>query len=416
VIHKREDIILVHDREKGEALCTRLRGRSPLFVCTIAYTQTVQIPGISAAGTTPENRELTAAADAEVLHCGKALCLEGVPSNPSGAPGPVIITKASLEDAGIEHLIVDAGMKRAPRIDCIRLPSASPALCVTSGCALPKAPELFEEGLALGEELAGRGDYLVLAESVPGGTTTALALLWALGYDAQYRVSSSMPGNPHPIKIDSSRQGLEKAGLLGHACTDDPLRGAAAVGDPMQPAVAGMALALLKKSVPVILGGGTQMMAVLALMKAMAGAKGWSVPWDILAVATTCWVSEDSAADLAGLAREIGVSPVLASGLDFGRSRYPEMRLYEQGYVKEGVGAGGAAVAAMLKTGIPAEELLRKIEPSSRGSSCIPGSRRGRRETALLSEPRAARGQEFSPPITKSGIWYYSFLSPISGP
>lgn len=343
------------------ALCDRLRGKNPLFVCTIAYTQTVQIPGISAAGTTPGNRELTAAADAEILTCGKALCLEGVPSNPSGAPGPVIITKASLEEAAIEHLIVDAGMKRPPHIECIDLPSKEFAQCASTGCANPAAPALFEEGWAVGEDLAGRAEYLVLAESVPGGTTTALALLWGLGYDAHYRVSSSMPGNPHPIKIDCARGGLEKAGLLGKPAPADPLEVAAAVGDPMQPAVAGMALAALQRT-HVILGGGTQMMAVLALMKAIAAARRLQVPWENLAVATTCWVSEDTGADLAGLAREVGVSPVLASGLDFGHSLYPAMRLYEEGYVKEGVGAGAAAVAAMLKTGIAAHALLEKIE------------------------------------------------------
>jgi uncharacterized protein (TIGR00303 family) len=322
----------------------------------------VQIPGISAAGTTPENRELTAAADAEILKCGRALCLEGVPSNPSGAPGPVIITKASLDEAGIDHVIIDAGMKRPPRIDCIGLASRQPGQCVTTGEALPNASKLFDEGIDLGKELAEKGDYIILAESVPGGTTTALAVLWALGYDAQYRVSSSMPGNPHPIKIESTRRGLEKAGLLGSNCIDEPLRAPAAVGDPMQPAVAGMAIALLGKSVPVILAGGTQMMAVLALMKALCAKEGWTMPWENLAVATTCWVSEDTGADLEGLARETAVSPVLASGLDFGVSRYPEMRLYEQGYVKEGVGAGGAAVAAMLKTGITAKVLLGRIE------------------------------------------------------
>ena len=37
-------------------------------------------------------------------------------------------------------------------------------------------------------------DCLVIGESIPGGTTTALAVLKALGFDA--KVSSSIPNNP----------------------------------------------------------------------------------------------------------------------------------------------------------------------------------------------------------------------------
>ena len=64
------------------------------------------------------------------------------------------------------------------------------------------APELFEVGQQLGREFkqATQAPYLVLGESVPGGTTTALALLLALGYAAEGRVSGSQAAMAMPSR------------------------------------------------------------------------------------------------------------------------------------------------------------------------------------------------------------------------
>ena len=101
---------------------------------------------------------------------------------------------------------------------------------IVTGRAVPNAAELFARGLALAPELAARGDYLMLAESVPGGTTTALALLCGLGVDAWGRVSSSMPENAHPLKQQVVEQALAAAGLGGGRRTASALDVAAAIG------------------------------------------------------------------------------------------------------------------------------------------------------------------------------------------
>ena len=89
-------ILLVHAPERGRRFLNRLRTCKPLFVLTVAHTETADIDGISGAGVTAELRRLTAAADAEALVHGRPLCMDGVPSNPGGAPGPVLITLAGL--------------------------------------------------------------------------------------------------------------------------------------------------------------------------------------------------------------------------------------------------------------------------------------------------------------------------------
>ena len=89
---------------------------------------------------------------------------------------------------------------------------------------------------------------------------------------------------------------------------------------------------------------------------------------DNIVLATTRWVSADPTADLSGLASAIEPQfggfeiAYLAANLDFSASRYAPLRLYEQGYVKEGVGAGAAALAVLLKGPYHAADLLLPIE------------------------------------------------------
>jgi NaMN:DMB phosphoribosyltransferase len=129
----------------------------------------------------------------------------------------------------------------------------------------------------------------------------------------------------------------------------------------MQPFLAGLALGAMP-SVPVLLAGGSQMAAVLALIVAVSSERDLPLDLDRIGIATTGWVAHDPTADLAGLVTQIADVPVLASDLNFGVSRHPPLRRYEQFLVKEGVGAGAAAVVAALHTGANHQRLLAAIE------------------------------------------------------
>ena len=67
-----------------------------------------------------------------------------------------------------------------------------------SGLGIDEAKNAIDYGKQIGESLGALADCLVLGESVPGGTTTALAVLRAFGIKA--RTSSSMPENPGKLK------------------------------------------------------------------------------------------------------------------------------------------------------------------------------------------------------------------------
>ena len=56
------------------------------------------------------------------------------------------------------------------------------------------------------------------------------------------------------------------------------------------------------------------------------------------------------------------MSPSVASDLSFASSRHPPLRRYEEFLVKEGVGAGAAAVVAALATDADHARLLAAIE------------------------------------------------------
>jgi uncharacterized protein (TIGR00303 family) len=337
------------------------RGRKPLFACVLGFTETGLIPGISAAGATPESRQYTAIADAEFLLNGPSRAAKyPLPPLHEGA-SPVFISRAVLSNQHIPIRLFDAGLPMAPAVEAIAL-NGKPARCLSTGAAQDPAvlQHLFYQGLHWGQTMAQEADYLILSECVVGGTTTALAVLTGLGINAQGKINSSHPVCNHAQKWQLVCQGL--AGLQQATNTNsNPWDVLAAVGDPMQAVVAGMMLSASRQC-GVLLAGGTQMLAVYALGRSLALQN--SLDWNPaqVVVGTTRWVAEDSTGDTVGLAEAIGDVPLIATQLSFAKAQYPQLRAYEQGFVKEGVGAGGCAIAAHLYKGWGQQQLLNAIE------------------------------------------------------
>ncbi len=377
-------------KEQGSEWLRRYRGCLPVFACVLGFTETGLIPGISAAGRTPEDRKYTACADAEFLYYGAEHKAQyPLPPLAAGA-SPVLISRAVFESLKIPVHLFNAGLPQAPAVPVIDL-GGTPAKCLSGGNALEitTVHHLLEQGLIWGERLAAniQQGYLIIGECVVGGTTTALAILTGLGIEAAGKVNSSHPVCNHAQKWALVQAGLERMkGDEGDeedegdkkvfspssppSLPPDPLNLVAAVGDPMQVVVAGMAIAA-SRSCGILLAGGTQMLAVYALMSAIAQAYGLSWQPKEVVVGTTRWVAEDSTGatvDLAlslskGSSTEITATPpLLATVLNFSDSRYPQLRAYEQGFVKEGVGAGAACIAAHLSQDWQQHQLLTAIE------------------------------------------------------
>ena len=377
--------LLLGAPETAESWCRSWRASLPAcrVLLLLAATQTAAVPGISAAGTSPESRRGTAAADAELLVLGPAVALpHALPPLPAGV-SPALISRVVVEGLGLHPLVVDLGCAVAPAVPHLRLPppaGAGPARCLSTGSAMDRSrvEALLEQGRRWGRAAArsapcGEPLPLVLAECVPGGTTTAQALLTGLGIEAGGIVSGSLHRPAHALKADLVARGLAAAAArtpvpaAARRMPPDPVAVLAALGDPMQALAAGLLLAAAETGQPVLLAGGSQMAAVLALALALLTPELRPRLAALAAIGTTAWVAFESDSDLPLLLHRIGrhwgIDPPLAfaASLRFRGDLHPALLDYERGYVKEGVGAGGLAILWELAGRSP-EHLARACD------------------------------------------------------
>jgi uncharacterized protein (TIGR00303 family) len=351
------DVLIANNELKAKAFLGEIEGKKPLFICTIATTETAKIPGLSAAGANPDFTDFTPPADAELLLLGKCKSIQGVPITPDGIPTPGLVTMSALHLADVPVLVVNGGVKVKPQIPYVDLGGSS-GRDIRSGNSVDNVEDVIERAKVLGEQMAKASDYLVIGESIPGGTTTALGVLSALGVNAHGKVSSTLPDNPHNLKAEVVEAGLKAANEKFGSLKNKPVKAISCVGDPMMAAMAGLVIGGARQG-PVLMAGGTQMTAVLAVINALNPESLCNI-----AIGTTRWVAKDVKSDICGIVKQFCEVPILAADLDFGPAQYPGLRIYETGLVKEGVGAGGASIAAMAKTGgaVSKDILLKEIE------------------------------------------------------
>ena len=325
----------------------------------LAGTQTAAVPGISAAGATPDSRRFTAAADAELLWGGPdGHRPHALPPLPAGV-SPALISWVAQQQLRLPLVVADAGAFVAPAVPHLQL-GLPPAACLSSGAAM--APAMVERLLQRGRQL-GRGfrqrfpeGLLVLAECVPGGTSTAEALLRGLGVDAAGVVSGSLRQPPHSLRGALVQQGLDAMTARGISAAA-PLEVLAALGDPFQAMALGVLQGLLLpaegQGPQALLAGGSQMLALAGLWMASLSQAERAACQGQLAVVTTSWVMQEPGSNLELLANRLaavwGVRPPLfSSALRFDGCQQQALLDYESGYVKEGVGAGGLAWLTQL--------------------------------------------------------------------
>jgi uncharacterized protein (TIGR00303 family) len=245
-----------------------------------------------------------------------------------------------MELTGVTPVFINAGLYYPPTVPVLEA-GGHAGNDPRHGDAVPQASELFTQGERIGKSLSTCSDMLVLGECVPGGTTTALCVLRALGRHA--RVSSSFVNNPIGLKEEICIDALKRF-PLHHVI--DPLQIIRMTGDPMMPVAAGIAHTYQGK---LVLAGGTQMLAVCGIIKALN--------YDLPLVVTTVYVRDDTSANVPSLAEELSVDIIyIDPGFeDLGHSG---LARYCIGEVKEGMGAGGAMFLAYLMGYTP--EVIRK--------------------------------------------------------
>ncbi|MDD1701531.1 MAG: TIGR00303 family protein [Methanoregula sp.] len=322
--------------------------KKPAFCVILGNTLLSTVPGLSGAGPTPEKTLLTPNLDAELVTTGSIKSIPEKPNTPTGCPTPATITRAMVELTGVPPLFINAGLKyplTVPYLDALGCVGGDPR----KGDAVPCARELFVHGMEIGRLLSWSSDLLVLGECVPGGTTTALCVLRAFGYPAT--VSSSFVQNPLDLKEGLCREvvtGMDSRVSL------DPLETVRYAGDPMIPVAAGIATVYTGT---LVLAGGTQMLAVCSLLKAM----GSAMP----TVVTTAYVRDDKSANFRELAKMMGVT-VYYVDPGFDQLGHAGLARYCMGEVKEGTGAGGAMFMAYMM-GFTPRQIQNKIFETVQG-------------------------------------------------
>ena len=310
-------------------------------------THTALIDGISAAGVSPEATRHTPVADTEIVAFGQPVFAPEVPVSPTGCPTPALITRAIRELVGFDLLPIDAGLDE---------PTAAPTYSLGNGSGgdirqpepVPNAETLFDGARELAYALPD--DRLLVGESIPGGTTTALGVLRALG--ESFGVSSSLPDNPVALKRETVDAGLDASGLEPGELANQPGAAVRLMGDPVLASVAGIIAGAAERWAGVTLGGGTQMVAAAAL----ARHADVEAP---LRIATTPYVANDDAVDLAAAADGLDLE-VTITDPGFDVTDHEAMTRYPAGEAKEGVGLGGALWLADNQ-GIPMVELREHI-------------------------------------------------------
>ncbi|SMD31558.1 nicotinate-nucleotide--dimethylbenzimidazole phosphoribosyltransferase [Picrophilus oshimae] len=298
------------------------RNKKSIYILLAGSTEISLIPGISAAGASPGATLMTPVLDSEIIYSGKCLSMDVIPMTDNGIPTPAIITRACNVLSNVKVLIVDSGFYKSPEIPFFYT-GLGPAKNPVMETALPRFNEALDFGSYLGDLIDGLYDNIILAESIPGGTTTAYIVLNALGYN--YMTSSSMRQNPMEMKRDLMERSFKRV------YRNEPMDAVKEYGDYMMAMAIGMSRSVKKSDL--IYAGGTQMITVQLLDYLINKKKRL--------VYSTKYVYNDAMNLINSISLNFEYSSPDFSGIK-------GLEYYENGFVKEGTGFGAAFALASI--------------------------------------------------------------------
>ncbi len=302
-----------------------------IFILLAGSSGVSRIPGITSAGASPELTMLTPVVDTEIIVGGHPMIINEPPMTPEGIPSPAVVTRSCLDLSGIKSMAVNAGYSVSPHVPFFET-GLHPALNPAQAKALPDFRKAFDAGTYLGELLDGRYGLIILAESVPGGTTTAQVVLTALG--SRVSTSSTMPSDPVQIKGEVVKKSIGRSGYF----MDNPEMAIEQYGDYMMPLALGISKSV--KDSAILFAGGTQMSSVYFLNEKIN--RNSQNRYQV----TTRWVMDHRGDTVQSL---VPSGSLIVSDLSFSGMEENGLRLYEKGHVREGAGMGAALWLASIK-------------------------------------------------------------------
>lgn len=299
---------------------------------------------------------LTPTLDAEFIINQKVYSLGELAETSTGVPTPAIITRAVHNLTPFSSIeILDLGLQTLPQNSICHNFDIQPSDSIATGANID-AKAVFRKGMEAGESYELKGNYLILGESTPSGTTTAAATALALGYACKNDFSSSFLHVPKGVRertinkalslINKDMGNFEKLSL---------------VSDNMLIFCAGFLMEASRRF-HVVLAGGTQMAACLLIADKLREDVLMRVKDENITLATTSWVANDKNSDIAHILSLLSYKPhAVYTTFSFQEASIPVLKRYDDGEAKEGVGAGGALGYAYAN-GVDNKELLEAIE------------------------------------------------------
>ncbi|MFT7861071.1 MAG: nicotinate-nucleotide--dimethylbenzimidazole phosphoribosyltransferase [Sulfurimonas sp.] len=306
------------------------------FLLAACVTKTCEIEGITQAGI-PGKIAYTPTLDAEFIVNEKLYSMPDIAETPSGVPTPALITRAvhNLDPfSSIE--VLDLGLEVKPQNVTLHNFDISASKSITDGAEID-AETIFAKGMEFGKQYELKGNYLILGESTPSGTTTAAASALALGYELEDAFSSSFLDAPRSIKDQTIKQ------ALSHVEDDmSNFEKLGIVSDNMLLFCAGFLMEASKRF-EIVLAGGTQMAACLLIADALREDMLQRINHNNITLATTQWVTNDQNSDIAKILSKLSYTPnAVYTTFSFENAEIPVLKKYDEGEAKEGVGAGAA--------------------------------------------------------------------------
>lgn len=335
-----------------------LRGKNATYLLSLSNTKTYEIKDITQAGL-PGHIHLTPTLDAEFVCTGQLRSMPKMATTPKGVPTPALITRAVHTLHPFSRIeLLNLGLEVSPKIEhfLIHEFDLHPSEAISKGANI-KAMEVFEKGLEFGQNMQIKDEYIILAESVPAGTTTAQAVAQALGYEVKDSFASSFKEAP----LDIKRQTIDHA-LANIFNVEDIFERLNHVADNMLIFNAGFLLGLSAKQTRVVLAGGTQMATVLLLVNSIVNVMQGEYDASHTALCTTKWIAQDECSDIKALLEQLDFTiNAYASDFDFSDASHPALKLYDEGEAKEGVGAGAALCYGAIN-GVKKQNIIETIE------------------------------------------------------
>ena len=325
------------------------------FLLAASVTKTCEIDGITQAGISGMI-PLTPTLDAEFITNEKVFSLGELAETPTGVPTPALITRAVHNLSPFSAIeILDLGLFSKPQNCILHHFDIQPSKSIHEGADID-AKEVFLKGMAFGKSYELKGNYLILGESTPAGTTTAAASILALGYDCTDDFSSSFLHVPNKIKKQTINKALS---FINKDMTNFEKLGI--VSDNMLLFCAGFLLEASKRF-QIVLAGGTQMAACLLIADKLKEDVFMRIKHDNIILATTQWVAQDNNSNIAHILEHLSYTPhAIYTTFHFTNTDIAILKKYDEGEAKEGVGAG-ASFAYANKNGITNQLLLEQIE------------------------------------------------------